>query len=241
MWPRRQGRSRDRRKADRLADQSAAGLLEHQSEFGEAEAKTIQRCREQECQAIRVPRLPQPRRTRSLDPARRNPRATFGPAAAMNFAALSRSRVCSDVRCRSMRRSALSVSLAGSAHGEPARCAEFPTSRRRSSRGATAETAPRHRLRRNSVAIGSSRRRVTARGFDQQIVERLEEFGSENLDDRRFRPGALFSIGEFDRMAEQRRQRRHVDAGRSKTILESRISDEPGRARHGLDALQRHQ
>ena len=32
----------------------------------------------------------------------RNPRATFGPAAAANLAALSRSKVCSDVRCNSM-------------------------------------------------------------------------------------------------------------------------------------------
>src|SRR5262245_55717353 len=42
-------------------------------------------------------------------------------------------------------------------------------------------------------------------------------------------------------MAEQRRQRHDVDTGRRETILESRIRDDARRARHRLDALERHQ
>ena len=85
------------------------------------------------------------------------------------------------------------------------------------------------------------RRRVAACRLDQKVVERLQKLGPENLDHRRFRPEALLLIGELHRMAEHRRQRRDIDAGRRETILERRIRDDSGSARHRLDALERHQ
>ncbi len=54
------------------------------------------------CRASRGLRPHASRAGAKLGSCSRNPRATFGPAAAMNFAALSRSSVCSGVRCRSM-------------------------------------------------------------------------------------------------------------------------------------------
>ena len=122
-----------------------------------------------------------------------------------------------------------------------ARCAGFPMSRHRSSRAAPEGTALRHPPRRTSVAIGCSAARVAARRLDQKLVERLQKLGAENLDDRRFRPGASLLIGELHRMAEQRRQRRDIDAGRRETVLKRRIGHDAGRARHRLDALQRDQ
>src|SRR6516162_7139258 len=102
--PQRQGSSRDRRKPDRLADEPAPGLLKHQREFGQAEIEAIHRARNEHAKPPEFPRLPQPcRREARILP--RKPRATFGPAAAMNLAALSRNRACSDVRCSSMARS----------------------------------------------------------------------------------------------------------------------------------------
>src|SRR5579862_1746560 len=46
------------------------------------------------------------------------------------------------------------------------------------------------------------RRRVAARRFYQEVIERLQKLGAENLDNRRFRPGTLLLIGELHRMAE---------------------------------------
>ena len=54
-------------------------------------------------------------------------------------------------------------------------------------------------------------------------------------------PGLCSLIGELNCVAEQRGECRYIDAGRGKTILERGIGHDAGRARHGLDAVQRHQ
>src|ERR1700686_3233163 len=46
------------------------------------------------------------------------------------------------------------------------------------------------------------RRRVAACRFYQEVVERLQKLGAEDLDNRRFWPGTLLLIGEFHRMTE---------------------------------------
>ena len=78
-------RGRNRRQSDRLADKSASGLFKHQGEFGEAETEPICRCPEQECRANRVQPPVAAVPARSSDLCWRNPRATFGPAAADKF------------------------------------------------------------------------------------------------------------------------------------------------------------
>src|SRR5262245_44495602 len=95
---------RDRRKSDWLADEPAPGLFKHQRELGEAQTEAIHRTRNEDTEPSELSRLPQPRR-REAGSCPRNPRATFGPAAAMNLAALSRNSVCSEVSCSSMTRS----------------------------------------------------------------------------------------------------------------------------------------
>src|SRR5580704_18890104 len=72
------------------------------------------------------------------------------------------------------------------------------------------------------------RSRMAACRFYQQVIERLQKLGAENLDNRRFRPRTLLLIGELHRMAEERRQRRDIDTGGRKTVLERRIGDDPG-------------
>ena len=180
--PLRERGRRNRREPDRLADKSAPGLFKNQGELGEAEPKAIRGLRDKDAKPSEFSRLKQPRR-REASSCSRNPRATFGPAAAMNFAALSRNKVCSDVRCRSMTR-LLYVSSGGSERGGPRRCAGFPMNRRRSSRAAPDRNGVETSTSPKSVAIGSFRRRVTARRLDQQLVERLQELGAEDLDDR---------------------------------------------------------
>ena len=115
------------------------------------------RCPERECRASRVRRPARSRAGAKLGSWSRNPRATFGPAAATNLAALSRSKVCSDVRCSSMivARAVSSVRKVQHAAGQR-RCAGFPMSRRRWSRAAPAGTASATSTSPKSVAIGLS-------------------------------------------------------------------------------------
>src|SRR5678815_3144911 len=60
--PLRQCGRRDGRKSDRLADQPAPGLLEHQRKLGEAETEAICGTRNEDAKPAELPRLPQSRR-----------------------------------------------------------------------------------------------------------------------------------------------------------------------------------
>src|SRR6516225_2889652 len=53
---------------------------------------------------------------------------------------------------------------------------------------------------------------VAARCFDQQLIERLQQLRTKNLDHRRVRPETSLVVSELHRMAEQGRQRRDIDA-----------------------------